>query len=67
MGASPPPGALPPAGAAPLPKKGGGVSLFPGGVLLLFRLASGYGEGHPINNWRTAREPVESFATFRGF
>jgi nitroreductase len=24
-------------------------------------------ETHPINNWRTEREPLESFATFRGF
>jgi nitroreductase len=31
-------------------------------------MALGYADGaHPINNWRTAREPVESFATFRGF
>jgi nitroreductase len=24
-------------------------------------------EAHPINNWRTDREPLESFATFSGF
>jgi len=24
-------------------------------------------EEHPINDWRTEREPLESFATFRGF
>lgn len=24
-------------------------------------------EAHPINGWRTGREPLDSFATFRGF
>jgi hypothetical protein len=24
-------------------------------------------EAHPINAWRTGREPVESFASFAGF
>jgi len=31
-------------------------------------MALGYAdEAHPINGWRTGREPVESFATFAGF
>jgi nitroreductase len=36
--------------------------------MLYCGLALGYeDEEHPINRFRTAREPVESFATFRGF
>jgi hypothetical protein len=35
--------------------------------MLYCGLALGYeDEEHPINRFRTAREPVESFATFRG-
>ncbi|HEY5712037.1 MAG TPA: nitroreductase [Allosphingosinicella sp.] len=31
-------------------------------------MALGYAdESHPINNWRTEREPLEAFATFTGF
>lgn len=31
-------------------------------------MALGYAdEAHPINGWRTGREPLESFAAFRGF
>ena len=31
-------------------------------------MALGYAdESHPINRWRTEREPLDSFATFRGF
>jgi nitroreductase len=36
--------------------------------MLTCGMALGYAdEAHPINRWRTAREPLDDFATFRGF
>jgi hypothetical protein len=36
--------------------------------MLYCGMALGYpDEAHPINGWRSDREPLEAFATFRGF
>lgn len=40
----------------------------PGEHILFCGIALGYAdESAPINDWRTAREPLEAFATFEGF
>jgi nitroreductase len=40
----------------------------PGDRLFYCGMALGYAdEAHPINGWRTEREPLEGFATFSGF
>ncbi len=39
----------------------------PASRMLYCGMAMGWpDDGHPINSWRTGREPIESFATFRG-
>jgi nitroreductase len=46
----------------------GGVLGLPEDRLFYCGMALGYAdENHPINSWRTDREPLESFATFAGF
>ena len=46
----------------------GAVLGLPEGWMLYCGMALGYpDEGHPINRWRSDREPLEAFSSFRGF
>jgi len=46
----------------------GAVLGLPGDWMLYCGMALGYpDEMHPINGWRSDREPLEAFATFKGF
>jgi nitroreductase len=46
----------------------GGFLGLPGDRLFYCGMALGFADQeHPINRWRTGREPLESFASFRGF
>jgi len=51
-----------------VPRTVGEVLALPEDRLFYCGMALGYAdEAHPINGWRTTREPLESFATFSGF
>jgi nitroreductase len=53
---------------AVLPKTVGAAIGLPDGWMLHCGMALGFpDEADPVNRWRSPREPVESFATFRGF
>ncbi len=51
-----------------VPRTVGEVLALPADRLFYCGMALGYADqAHPINGWRTTREPLESFATFSGF
>ena len=53
---------------ARLPKTVGTFLNLPEDHMLFSGMALGYrDEAHPINGWRTRRDPLEDFAEFRGF